>query len=55
MNGVSETLARSKMAITLELKLCPSNLSRRIKRQKEGYQSTNTANPRKEEPSNTEP
>ena len=41
MNRVSEPLVRSKMAITLELKLCLSNLKRGIERQKEGYQGTN--------------
>ena len=32
---VKEPLARSKMAITLKLKLCLSNFSREIERQKE--------------------
>ena len=41
MNRVSEPLVRSKMAITLELKLCLSNFGRGIERQKEGYQGTN--------------
>ena len=41
MNRVSEPLVRYKMAITLEVKLCLSNLSRGIERQNEGYQETN--------------
>ena len=40
VNRVSEPLVRSKMAITLELKLCLSNFSRGIKKQKD-YQGTN--------------
>ena len=40
MNRVSEPLVRSKMATTLELKLCVSNFSRGIEKQK-GYQGTN--------------
>ena len=40
VNRVSEPLVRSKMAITLELKLCLSNFSRGTERQKEGYQGT---------------
>ena len=36
----SEPFVRSKMAITLELELCLSNLSRRIETQKECYQGT---------------
>ena len=41
VNRISELFVRSKMAITLELKLCLSNFSRGIERQKEGYQRTN--------------
>ena len=37
VNRISELLVRSKMAITLELKLCLSNFSRGIERHKEGY------------------
>ena len=40
VNRVNEPLVRSKMAITLELKLCLSNFCRGIERQKEGYQGT---------------
>ena len=40
LNRISEPLVRSKMTITLELKLCLSN-SRGIKGQKEGNQGTN--------------
>ena len=41
VNRVSEPLVRSKMAITLELKLCLSNfISKGIEKQK-GYQGTN--------------
>ena len=40
MNRVSELLVRSKMAITLELKLCLSNISRGIEKQK-GYRGAN--------------
>ena len=39
--SVSERLVRSKMAITLELKLCLSNFSMRLERQKVGSQGTN--------------
>ena len=39
MNRVSELLVGSKMAITLELKLCLSNFSRGIEKQK-GHQGT---------------
>ena len=38
VNRVSEPLVKSKMAITLELKLSLLNFSRGIERQKEGYQ-----------------
>ena len=38
VNGVSEPIARSKMAITLELKLCLSKFAKGIERQKENYQ-----------------
>ena len=42
MNGVSEPLVGSNMAITFELKLCLSNSSREWKeKQTEGNQSTN--------------
>ena len=41
MNRVSEPLVRSKMAITLEVKLSLSDFSRLIERQKEGHQETN--------------
>ena len=42
VNRVSEPLVRSKVAITLELiKLCQSNLSSGIERQKEGHQGKN--------------
>ena len=41
VNRVSESLVRSKMAVTLKLKLCLSNFSRGIQRQKQGYQGTN--------------
>ena len=41
MNRVSEPLVRSEMAITVELKLCLSNLSKGIERQKVGYQGAN--------------
>ena len=40
VNRVSEPLVRSKMAITVELKLCLSNFSRGIEKQK-GYQGKN--------------
>ena len=40
VNRVSEPLVRSKMAINLELKLCLSNFSMGIEKQK-GYQGTN--------------
>ena len=40
VNRISEPLVRSKMAITLELKLCLSNFSRGIEKQK-GYQGMN--------------
>ena len=38
VNKVSQLLVRSKIAITLELKLCLSNFSRGIERRKEDYQ-----------------
>ena len=41
MNRISEPLVGSKMAISLEVKLCLSDFSRGIERQKEGYQETN--------------
>ena len=41
MNRVIEPFIRSKMAVTLELKLCLSNFSRGLERQKEDYQHTN--------------
>ena len=40
MSGVSEPLIRSKMAITLELKVCLSNFSKGVERQEAGYQDT---------------
>ena len=40
MNRVSEPLVWSKMAITLDIKLCRSNFSMKIEKQK-GYQGTN--------------
>ena len=40
VNRVSELLVRSKMAVILKLKLCLSNFSRGIEKQK-GYQGTN--------------
>ena len=40
VNRVSEPLVRPKMAITLKLKLCLSNFSKGIVKQK-GYQGTN--------------
>ena len=40
VNRVIEPIVRSKMAITLELKLCVSNFSKRIEKQKV-YQGTN--------------
>ena len=41
VNIVNVPLVRSTMAIILELKLCPSNFSRGIERQKDGlYQGT---------------
>ena len=40
VNRVSEPLVRSKMVITYELKLCLSNFSRGIEKQK-GLQGTN--------------
>ena len=41
VNRVSEPLVRSKMAITLEPKLCLPKFSRGIERKNEGYQGTN--------------
>ena len=38
VNRASEPFVRSKIAISLELKLCLSNFSRGIERQNEGYQ-----------------
>ena len=40
VSRVNEPLIGSKMAITLEPKLCLSNFSRGIEKQKEGHQST---------------
>ena len=41
MNRVIEPLVKFKMAIILELKLCLSNFSMGIEREKEGYQGAN--------------
>ena len=41
VNRVCEPLIASKIAVTLELKLCQSNFSREIERQNEGYEGTN--------------
>ena len=43
VNRVNEPLVRPKTAITLELKICLSNFSREIERQKEIFQGTNIA------------
>ena len=41
MNGGSEAVVRSIMVLALELKLCLSDFSSGMERQKEGYQGTN--------------
>ena len=40
VNRVNKPLVRSKMTITLELKLCPSNFSNEMERQEESYRDT---------------